>query len=149
MPVIGDKETIRNIRVASKSFSAREIDRIAIASLEPLRAQTAALAPRAAIRQGVVTRRRSARGRHRREFWVALKRGLAMRIGHLVEFGTQPHSLRKGASVRKRIFVGEPPMHAGDRPEPFFRPAFEMTKSDVIGRFGRLSWEIISRVTRK
>ena len=149
MPVTGDKETIRNIRVASRSFSAREVDRISMTSLEPLRDMTATLAPRAALRSSVVTRRRATRGRGWRQYWVSFRRGLGMRIAHLIEFGTQPHSLRKGASVRKRIFIGEAPMHSGDRPEPFFRPAFEMTKGEVIGRFSRLSWELISRASRK
>lgn len=41
----------------------------------------------------------------------------------LVEFGTQPHSLRRGADVsrgKKQL----PPFHPGSRPNPFMRRAF-------------------------
>jgi HK97 gp10 family phage protein len=48
-------------------------------------------------------------------------------VGHLVEFGTAPHYQpnRNGGT-----------MHPGARPHPFMRPAFEMTKAQIVVRAG-------------
>lgn len=53
---------------------------------------------------------------------------------HLVEFGTKPHSVQKGASVRKKIGTGK--MHPGARPKPFLFPGFNQNKERIVGIFG-------------
>ena len=141
MPVtiIGDVNLITNLRRLGSYPAARDADKIALLSLDPLVRMTNARAPRPQLKTGAVARkRRGGSGKGRREYWVAFRRGMPMRIAHLVEFGTQPHSVKWGASVRKGIFVGEPPMHPGTPPFPFFRPAFEQTKNEVIKLFGDL-----------
>jgi HK97 gp10 family phage protein len=42
---------------------------------------------------------------------------------HLVEFGTQPHHIGKGSSIRQSRRSGR--MHPGARPKPFLRPAWD------------------------
>lgn len=147
--VTGDKALMKALRDLADRPTGQEIDLVAVDAMDPLRRETAALAPRAALRAGVVTRKRVARGRGLREYWVSFRRGLAMRIAHLVEFGTAPHSLAKGASRRKNIMQDVPPFHPGTNPEPFFRPAFEGTKLEVIERFGAGAWRIIAGVAKK
>jgi HK97 gp10 family phage protein len=67
---------------------------------------------------------------------------------HLVEFGTKPHALTKGASrdseravKRKRTYVqvingnpvdGEHIMHPGTEPRPFLQPAYYAERSNYI-----------------
>lgn len=48
-------------------------------------------------------------------------------VGHLVEFGTSPHwqPNRNGGQ-----------MHPGAKASPFMRPAFEMTKAQIVVRAG-------------
>lgn len=143
--ILGEKQLLRNLAKAAQHPTVQEMDRIAIDALEPMRAETAMLAPRAALKRGVVTRKRRARGRAMREYWIALKRGLPMRIAHLVEFGTAPHSLAKGASRRRGIMQNVPPFHPGDRAEPFMTPAFESEKDTVITGYGRMAFDAIVR----
>lgn len=135
--VTGDRQVVRNLRELANRPTAKEIDEDAIASLEVLRAETAALAPRTSLKKGVVSRRRKIRSRSYREYWVAFRRGLPMAIAHLVELGTAPHSLAKGASRRKGIMQNVPPFHPGTEPEPFFTPAFEATKGEVVMGFAQ------------
>lgn len=48
-------------------------------------------------------------------------------VGHLVEFGTAPHwQPNRGGGT----------MHPGARAEPFMRPAFDMTKAQIVVRAG-------------
>lgn len=147
--VTGDLALKKALRDLAQRPTGQEIDRIAVAALEPLRAETAALAPRPSLKAGVVTRKRTGTGRERREYWVSFRRGLAMRIAHLVEFGTAPHSLAKGASRRKNIMQDVPPFHPGTNPEPFFRPAFEGTKMEVIETFGQKTWALIAGIAQR
>ena len=144
----GDKELQRTLRRLNSRPSTGDMDRIALAALQPLIHETENRAPRASLQTGVRAKRTRANGRLAREYWVAFARGMAMRIAHLVEFGTAPHSLFPGASRRRNRFQDLPPFHPGTPPEPFFRPAFESTKDDVIKRFGQLAWEVISRASK-
>jgi HK97 gp10 family phage protein len=57
------------------------------------------------------------------------------KIAHLVEFGTQPHALGKGASLRKKIQHGD--MHPGAQAKPFMRPAWDETQAQVRGLIER------------
>lgn len=63
-------------------------------------------------------------GRRSRTWWVAFGRR-AMKLAHLVEFGTKPH-------FQRRFRGGY--MHPGASPHPFFRPAYESTKHEVLRR---------------
>jgi hypothetical protein len=147
--ITGQSKLMSNLRSLANQPSVAELDRVGIAAMEPLRAETAALAPRLALRAGVVTRRKSANGRVSRVYWVSFKRGLAMRIAHLVELGTAPHSLAKGASRRKGLLQHVPPFHPGTRPEPFMTPAYEATKEDVITTYASGMWQAIAAVAKR
>jgi hypothetical protein len=125
------------------------LDLIGVESFKPLQDEIDARAPRPSLRNGTKAKVWERNGRIRK-YVLGFKRGKPMRIAHLIEFGTQPHSLKRGASVRKGIFVGQPPMHPGDPPEPFMRPAFEATKDRVKAEFGSRIWALILRtVTRE
>lgn len=64
------------------------------------------------------------------------------KIAHLVEFGTRPHSITRGARLGRRdarpgskaaLGVQKGPvLHPGTRPQPFLRPAHDSTKEAVI-----------------
>lgn len=62
---------------------------------------------------------------------------------HLVEFGTKPHSLLKGASSRGRlkkatadlVARGIGKIHPGAKARPFLRPAFDQTKGQILQIF--------------
>ena len=67
------------------------------------------------------------RGRLRIEWVVPAK------YVHLVEFGTRPHSVAKGARLArkgtgKRDVNQVAPFHPGARPKPFLRPALDVAK---------------------
>lgn len=141
--ITGERELQSTLRRLAQRPTSAETDQIAVAALDPLRSETAALAPRMSLKQGVVTRKRASRSRASREYWVSFRRGIAMQIAHLVEFGTAPHSLAKGASRRKNLLQDVPPFHPGTNPEPFMTPAFEGTKNEVIAEFGRRAWQSI------
>lgn len=83
--------------------------------------------------------------------------GGAINTAHWVEFGTQRHSVKPGASVRRGIFVGHTPMHPGNRPNPFFGPAFEakgdeaknVIMTDLAMKIEKESAKLYGRGTRK
>lgn len=64
-----------------------------------------------------------------------------------VEFGTAPHFINRGANrvnARGKVInkvsdskgtANERKMHPGSRPHPFIRPAWNMTKDQIITRF--------------
>lgn len=55
-----------------------------------------------------------------------------------VEFGTQRHSLAKGADISRRgKRQNQGPIHPGARMQPFFFPAFRATKKKVKSRISR------------
>jgi HK97 gp10 family phage protein len=59
----------------------------------------------------------------------------AASTAHLVEFGTRPHSLRKGARLRRRSATadgGDGGGHPGARAQPFLRPALRENKDEIL-----------------
>lgn len=140
MPLYGDKQTMKNLRTLARTPRDSKQDEILIEALTPLKNMTNATAPRPALRSGAVIAKRPGRGRGK-TYWVAFRRGIAMRIAHLVELGTLPHSLAKGASRRYGIMQDVPPFHPGTGPEPWFRPAFESTKQQAIQIYGKLTFQ--------
>ena len=117
-------------------------------ALEPLAHEVAARAPRPSLRRGVAIATTSRRSRFQRVLWVSFRRSMAMRIAHLVEFGTAPHSLARGSSRRKGIGQDRPPFHPGTPAEPFMRPAFEAKKDDVLIAARRGFWGLILGAVR-
>ncbi len=119
------------------------IDRVALTALEPLKVETEAQARRRRqvgtnpkgghLDQNVVARKVDEKSRFYRVYWVAFK-GRGRRIAHLVEFGTRPH-------WQPKRFGGV--MHPGARAYPFFRPAYEAKKNEVLRVFGNQIWQII------
>ena len=138
----------RNLRTLERGLTGATLDRICAESLIPLKEATESLAPRPSLKTGVAIAKHANRGQYGRTFWVAFKRGIAMNIAHLVEFGTAPHSMAKGASRRRGIMQDVPPFSPGTPPEPFFRPAFEATKDAVLRRVGQLSWAVVEAMVR-
>lgn len=57
-------------------------------------------------------------------------------VGHLVEFGTAPH-------WQPNRFGGT--MHPGARPKPFMRPAYDMSKAQIVLRAGESLVQAIFR----
>lgn len=57
-------------------------------------------------------------------------------VGHLVEFGTAPH-------WQPNRFGGT--MHPGARAKPFMRPAYDMTKAQIVTRAGQSLIQAIFR----
>jgi HK97 gp10 family phage protein len=143
--VTGDVELIAAMRSIGMSVQGNEIDRIARASLAPMKDETAANAKRLRqastkngqhLDQSVVIAKKVSKGRAYREFWLSFK-GRGARIAHLVEFGTAPHDQPK-RGIR----------HPGARPKPFARPAFESTKEETGEIFGRGVWDRIQLAVR-
>jgi HK97 gp10 family phage protein len=56
------------------------------------------------------------------------------KYAHLVEFGTQPHALGKGSTIRKGEQKG-PWMHPGAKEKPFLRPALEKNRVHVVNTY--------------
>ena len=150
--VRGDREIIRNIRRAYQAAGGRALDDNLRDSLQPLKEQTEenaralrnyvgkypAFFPqpfrgRQNLDRGVRIGRVAAESSLHREYWVAFK-GRSRKLAHLVEYGTAPHfqpNFRGGF------------MHPGASPHPFFRPAFESTKDQVIFNVSRRVWDNI------
>lgn len=136
--VRGDKEIRANMRRVRAAVGGRDLDIMMRESLKPLEDETRQNAlqrrqvgynpPGGHLDQGVVTAKYEDRSRFHKTFWVSFRRR-ARKIAHLVEFGTAPHW-----QPRRRV------MHPGARPYPFFRPAFESTKSEVISKMGKAVW---------
>lgn len=127
----------------------KNVDDAIVDGLKPLVDETQSRAPRPSLKTGVgIAKARSATATVR-TFLVGFKRGLPMRIAHLVEFGTAPHSMAKGASRRKGLFQDRPPFSPGTPPEPFFRPAYESTKDEVLRRVGGNVWNLFVKAVSK
>src|SRR5690606_29207549 len=102
-------------------------------------------APLAVLKSGVVIAKVRGRfgGPRVSEHWVSFRRGIARMVAHLVEFGTAPHSMAKGASVRKGLLQDKPPFSPGSPPRPYFRPAYENTKHQVVRTAGAALWRLM------
>ena len=85
------------------------------------------------------------RPRNSPEFIIGLVGG-ARATGHWVEFGTQKHSVKAGASIRRGIHVGEAPMHPGNPARPFFEPAYQ-AKGDLARE--TIMKDLVLQVERK
>lgn len=67
---------------------------------------------------------------------------------HLVEFGTQAHSLGAGSNIRKGLqFPGA--VHPGTQARPFLRPAFDSKESQILSIYRRQLWEGLIREAKK
>jgi HK97 gp10 family phage protein len=51
---------------------------------------------------------------------------------HLVEFGTQAHSLHKGARIKSGRLQSIGPFHPGSKKHPFFIPAIKSSRGAVV-----------------
>jgi HK97 gp10 family phage protein len=69
------------------------------------------------------------------------------KYAHLVEFGSRPHTVGKGSSLRKRRQRGV--MHPGVAARPFLRPALDTTAQAAIAAFQSHAWDLISRELAK
>lgn len=85
-----------------------------------------------------------------------------LKYAHLVEFGTRPHRLHKGASLDLRREAGREtakfeaaglfehhPMHPGARPQPFLRPAFDRNRSVAKALLARMLGAALKKFRRK
>lgn len=144
----GDKKLLRSLRSTSEAVQTRRLmDAAGIDALTPMRDEMNLKAPVSVVRGTAAIERRVARKAFGQ--YVLGFTGMGRRIAHLLEFGTAPHSLAKGASRRKNIMQDVPPFHPGDDPKPFARPAFEATKEEVKRRAGLNFWNIIRRSITK
>lgn len=140
--VKGDAQIIANIRRAQRSIGGKFLDDTLKASLEPMRQQTEINArerrqvgynpPGGHLDEGVVVRKTDSVGLYNRVYWVSFAKR-ARKIAHLVEFGTAPHY-----QPLRRM------MHPGAQPYPFFRPAYESTKRQVVDEVGTQVWNRIN-----
>lgn len=129
----GDRALAATLSELGSTFGGAALDAALRKGLTPIKqdAPSRVQGPAAAIfRRDIKVQKTLRRPRNRPEFKLGFVND-GQRIAHLFEFGTQRHSLRKGASVRRRIFLGAPPMHPGDPPRPFMRPAFEARKDEA------------------
>lgn len=140
--VTGDKEIAANLRRAQRSIGGAWLDNISMEALEPMRSETEQNAkqlrrpfnPRGGhLDEGVVIQKTDQKGTLFRIYWVAFRKR-ARKIAHLVEFGTAPHFQPKRNQ-----------MHPGARPKPFFRPAYESTKNEVVSFVSRETWAKIEQ----
>lgn len=136
--VRGDKEIIANMRRARMAIGGSALDKDMHAALQPMRDETEQNArqrrqtfrtPKGGhLDEGVVIVRHKSLSALYKEHWISFRKR-ARKIAHLVEYGTAPHFQPK----RNR-------MHPGARPYPFFRPAFESKKQDVVGSLSNRTW---------
>lgn len=153
--VRGDKEIIANIRRAQRSVGGSFMTSAMREALEPMKEKTEENArplrnfvgkysdffpqPTKArkgghLDQGVVVAVRENKSALRKVLWVSFRKR-ARKLAHLVEFGTAPHfqpNFKGGFQ------------HPGAEPHPFFRPAYESTKGDVVMSLAKKTWAQIS-----
>lgn len=153
--VRGDNEIIANIRRAQRSVGGAFMTGAMRESLQLMKQETeqnavklrnyvgkyATFFPQPKGRrkgghldEGVAIALRESKGQFRKEMWVAFKKR-ARKLAHLVEYGTAPH--------HQPNFKGGFD-HPGSDPHPFFRPAFESKKDEVVGTLSRSIWQKIS-----
>lgn len=139
--VRGDRQIQANMRRITRSVQGSFISKTVREEFQPMKEATESNAralrqvgynPRGGhLDEGVVVAQVEKSPLHV-EFWLTFRRR-ARKIAHLVEFGTAPHY-----QPRRGI------LHPGARPKPFFRPAYESTKDEVIEGVGRRVWAKIS-----
>lgn len=153
--VRGDKDIIANIRRAQRSVGGAFLTGAMRDSLQPMKQETEQNAVKLRnyvgkyssffpqpkgkrkgghLDEGVAVAMRENKGMFRKEMWLAFKKR-ARKLAHLVEYGTAPHN--------QPNFKGGFD-HPGSEPHPFFRPAFESKKNDVVNALSRHVWQKIS-----
>lgn len=154
----GDKELRRNLRRLTDLYSGPVLDDAIQYALTPLELKvqsnarkmrdypgkwptfpTPATPPRGGHLDEGVASRRVYGSKKKRTWWTGMTKR-ARKLAHLVEFGTKPH-------FQKRFRGGF--NHPGARPSPFFRPAFESSKHEVLGRFSRRVQVVLYRATAR
>ncbi|MGV6872552.1 HK97-gp10 family putative phage morphogenesis protein [Pseudochelatococcus sp. B33] len=87
---------------------------------------------------------------------VRLSAGNAqVRYAHLVEFGTGPHSVAKGARRKYSGMVhaltskGKARQHPGSKPQPFFFPPYRALRRRVLSRVSRATSRAVRSMARK
>jgi len=140
--VIGVEELVRNINAVGRGISVRHLDPAMKRALKPMldSAKSKALPRRQAhtaagqhLDEGLVIAKGEQTTRTRREQLVTAT-GRAMKLAHLVEFGTAPH-FQPNRGV----------MHPGARPFPFLRPAFDENAQQTIVLVGQELWREIEK----
>lgn len=146
----GDIQLRNSMKQLGRVYDGRAMDTDMEAALEPMRRETeknavsvrnfagkhSAFFPQPTgapkgghLDQGVVSAKVSGSSK-RRVWWVSFAKR-ARYVAHLVEFGTAPHwqpRFKKGFH------------HPGARPHPFFRPAFDSQKGNVLKTLGERAW---------
>jgi len=114
-------DVMRQVQVGAVRITQEELERAA----EAVATEARRLAPK---RTGAL--RRSIRAHHQRRFpglklrELEAAAGTDMWYAHMVEWGTAPHKLRKGAQRP----------HPGARAKPFMRPAVDIVLPRLPGR---------------
>lgn len=155
MTVRGDKEIIDNLRRTTRSISGSFLSKAMNEALKPMKDQTQQNAkalrnyagkystffpqptgapPGGHLDQGLAIADVKNLGPLRREKWLGFRKR-ARKVAHLVEYGTAPHYQ---PNFKGGFF------HPGAAAHPFFRPAFESTKGDVVDHMGNAIWRRIS-----
>lgn len=70
------------------------------------------------------------------------------KYAHLVEYGTQPHSLGKGTRLRQGIDTGGR-QHPGAKAKPFMRPAAAARKDDAVRVLNERIWHGIMKEAQR
>ena len=136
--VIGARQTVANFRGAARLLAA-PLNGASKRALEPTADRAKALAPVPTLRKTIRIQRVRGSPRTRPRYVLGFT-GIGRRIAHLIEFGTAPHSLAKGASRRRGILQDIAPFSPGTPARPFMRSAWETTKGSVGEIFGREFW---------
>jgi hypothetical protein len=145
MPVkiTGEAALYANLRRVAKIPRNAELDSAMREALMPMVADINARAPRKILKGTARSALYQAYSATRRVWWIAFREP-GRRVAHLIELGTAPHSLAKGASRRHGIMQDVPPHHPGTPQVPFVRPAFESQKATVVSALGRAIWARIT-----
>jgi HK97 gp10 family phage protein len=99
------------------------------------------------LRDTIKTTRRYAKAGHI-EYIVHAGKGL--RYGHLVEFGSAPHTItskHSGLYFSGRVIMSV--RHRGSRAKPFMRPAFDNSTTQAIAKFGVATQKRIDKLRFK
>lgn len=157
----GDVQLRQNMRRAAGIYDGKAMDVDMEIALEPMRRETERNAaqlrnyagkypdffpqpnsspPGGHVDENVVSARVAGTAK-RRTWWVSFK-DRARTIVHLLEFGTAPHfqpNFKKGGF-----------QHPGAKAHPFFRPAFEAKKGEVVETLRRRAWlRLTSAIARR
>lgn len=150
----GDRQTVRNLRSLAKGLPAASINRSARVAMKPMLTKakqnanrhrnyvgkwpkqfTQPKAGRQSVAAGLKFRIMKPTKRMVRHYWIGAT-GRAIKLAHLLEFGTAPHKQPK--------FLGGW-YHPGARPRPFMTPAYESEKNNVERSLGHALWGEMQR----